>query len=116
MSTISPPAAAAQEAALLQLIMDSQTTNYLTAAALTLVILEHISTFKEEIEYVWKSRLSLWSVLYVWTRYATLIALATDASCGFIRHARTSRDDDSSFPVMFRPMSNSKMWVCLHLG
>ncbi|KAJ7649831.1 hypothetical protein FB45DRAFT_1017267 [Roridomyces roridus] len=78
MATISPAAAAAQEAALLQLITDSQTTNYL--AGLTLLIIEHISTFKEEVEYVWKSRLSLWSVLYVWTRYATLIAFAIDLS------------------------------------
>ncbi|KAJ7649860.1 hypothetical protein FB45DRAFT_1017293 [Roridomyces roridus] len=78
MATTSPAAAAAQEAALLQLIADSQTTNYLAAAALTLLIIEHISTFKEEIRYVWQSRLSLWSVLYVWTRYLTLISLAVD--------------------------------------
>ncbi|KAJ7649694.1 hypothetical protein FB45DRAFT_1049892 [Roridomyces roridus] len=79
MSTISPATTAAGEAALFQLIADSQTTNYLAAAAITLVILEHISAFKEEIEYVWKSRLSLWSVLYVKTRYATLTLLVVDA-------------------------------------
>ncbi|KAJ7649822.1 hypothetical protein FB45DRAFT_858785 [Roridomyces roridus] len=108
MATVSPAAAAAQEAALLQLITDSQTTNYLAgepanvsnvpwtltrseAAGLTLLIrmgptvncsVEHVSTFKEEVgafrgstrradddiqvQYVWQSRLSLWSVLYVW--------------------------------------------------
>ncbi|KAJ7614013.1 hypothetical protein FB45DRAFT_260623 [Roridomyces roridus] len=91
MSTISPATTTAGEAALFQLIADSQTTNYLAAAAITLVILEHISAFKEEIEYVWKSRLSLWSVLYVWTRYATLTLLVVDAI------------------FMFRPMSTSKV-------
>ncbi|KAJ7649847.1 hypothetical protein FB45DRAFT_1017282 [Roridomyces roridus] len=80
MATIAPVVAAAQEPALLQLIADSQTTNYLAAAALTLLIIEHISTFKEEVEYVWKSRLSLWSVLYVWIRYLTLISSVMDVS------------------------------------
>ncbi|KAJ7649846.1 hypothetical protein FB45DRAFT_4758 [Roridomyces roridus] len=91
MATISPAAAAAQEAALLQLVTDSQTTNYLSAAGLTFLIIEHISTFKEEIRYVWQSRLSLWSVLYVWTRYFTLISLAMDVS------------------FMFRPMRASEI-------
>ncbi|KAJ7649853.1 hypothetical protein FB45DRAFT_886190 [Roridomyces roridus] len=86
MDTVSPAAAAAQEAALFQLIADSQTTNYLAAAAITLVM---------KIEYVWKSRLSLWSVLY--TRYATLTLL------DFKTH------ELSPFSVMFRPMSTSKV-------
>ncbi|KAJ7649825.1 hypothetical protein FB45DRAFT_4156 [Roridomyces roridus] len=97
MSTISPAAAAAQEAALLQLIKDSQTTNYLAAGGLTLLIIEHISTFNKELEYVWKGPLSLWSVLYVWTRYFTLICLVMDVS------------------FMFRPMKNSQM-PTIHSG
>ncbi|KAF8145581.1 hypothetical protein K438DRAFT_542355 [Mycena galopus ATCC 62051] len=52
-----------EELELLQLIADAQTTNYLAAAGLTVLVVEHISTLPEEIEFVWKSRLSLWSVL-----------------------------------------------------
>ncbi|KAF8160538.1 hypothetical protein K438DRAFT_1859615, partial [Mycena galopus ATCC 62051] len=63
-----------EELELLQLIADAQTTNYLAAAGLTVLVIEHISTLPEEIEFVWKSRLSLWSVLY--TRYYTLVAIA----------------------------------------
>ncbi|KAF8160559.1 hypothetical protein K438DRAFT_1859664, partial [Mycena galopus ATCC 62051] len=63
-----------EELELLQLIADAQTTNYLAAAGLTVLVIEHISTLPEEIEFVWKSRLSLWSVLYM--RYYTLAAVA----------------------------------------
>jgi len=86
MSSIPP----AEEAAILQLIADSQTTNCLAAAALTLLVIEHIATFREEVKYVWQSRLSLWSVLYVWIRYFSLIAIAVDLS------------------FMFAPMKSSK--------
>ncbi|KAJ7094315.1 hypothetical protein C8R44DRAFT_860436 [Mycena epipterygia] len=74
MESISP----AEELELFQLIGDAQTTNYLAAHC----SFEHISTFREEVcglwrlhgdklifqqvNYVWKGRLSLWSVLYVW--------------------------------------------------
>ncbi|KAF8145572.1 hypothetical protein K438DRAFT_1871684 [Mycena galopus ATCC 62051] len=63
-----------EELELLQLIADAQTTNYLAAAGLTVLVFEHISTLPEEIEFVWKSRLSLWSLLY--TRYYTLVTVA----------------------------------------
>ncbi|KAF8174454.1 hypothetical protein K438DRAFT_1980203 [Mycena galopus ATCC 62051] len=69
-----------EELELLQLIADAQTTNYLAAAGLTVLVFEHISTLPEEIEFVWKSRLSLWSLLYVWTRYYTLVTVAIDVS------------------------------------
>ncbi|KAF8160526.1 hypothetical protein K438DRAFT_1942307 [Mycena galopus ATCC 62051] len=72
-----------EELELLQLIADAQTTNYLAAAGLTVLVIEHISTLPEEIEFVWKSRLSLWSVLYVRTRYYTLVAIAIDVSFMF---------------------------------
>ncbi|KAF8145057.1 hypothetical protein K438DRAFT_1992208 [Mycena galopus ATCC 62051] len=62
MASVSP----AEELELLQLIADAQTTNYLAAAGIALLVFEHISTFSEEVEFVWKSVLSLWSVLYVW--------------------------------------------------
>ncbi|KAJ7360736.1 hypothetical protein DFH08DRAFT_842208 [Mycena albidolilacea] len=68
MASVSP----AEELKLLQLIGDSQTTNYLAAAGITVLVLEHIATFSQERKYVWKSRLSLWSLLYVWIRYFTL--------------------------------------------
>ncbi|KAF7333212.1 hypothetical protein MSAN_02428400 [Mycena sanguinolenta] len=62
-----------KEFELLQLIADAQTTNYLAAAAITVLVFEHISTFSEEIKFVWKSGLSLWSVLYVWLSTFSLV-------------------------------------------
>ncbi|KAF8174476.1 hypothetical protein K438DRAFT_1849001, partial [Mycena galopus ATCC 62051] len=61
-----------EEQELIRLISDSQATNYLAAAALTVLLLEHISTFPEEIKFVWTSRRTLWSVLYVRTSALTL--------------------------------------------
>ncbi|KAJ7649820.1 hypothetical protein FB45DRAFT_1049985, partial [Roridomyces roridus] len=104
MASLLPAAVAAEQATVLQLIADSQTTNYLAAANLALLILEHISTFEEEVKYVWQSRLSLWSVLYVVVcgrpdermtfltqiRYFTLISLGMDVR------------------FMFRPMKTSE--------
>ncbi|KAJ7707372.1 hypothetical protein B0H17DRAFT_516350 [Mycena rosella] len=92
MASLSP----AEEAELFQLIADAQTTNYLAAAAITLLVLEHISTFKEEVEYVWKSRLSLWSILYVWIRYFNLITLSVYVSFMF-REMKSSTMPSLSF-------------------
>ncbi|KAJ7360719.1 hypothetical protein DFH08DRAFT_842184 [Mycena albidolilacea] len=72
MAAISP----AEELEILQLIGDSQTTNYLAAAGMTILVFEHIATFPQERKYVWKSRISLWSLLYVWIRYSTLAIMA----------------------------------------
>ncbi|KAJ7819479.1 hypothetical protein B0H14DRAFT_3473104 [Mycena olivaceomarginata] len=74
MASVSP----AEELELLQLIADAQTTNYLAAAGITVLVFEHISTFSEEVKFVWKSGLSLWSVLYVWIRYFTLTVVVVD--------------------------------------
>ncbi|KAJ6460259.1 hypothetical protein C8R45DRAFT_1180375 [Mycena sanguinolenta] len=97
MASVSP----AEERELLQLLVDSQTTNYLAAAGFTALMydvsqpneedahsdknysFEHILTFPEEVKYVWQSRVSLWSVLYVWIRYYTLFAVAIDVSFMF---------------------------------
>ncbi|KAJ6464094.1 hypothetical protein C8R45DRAFT_1220168 [Mycena sanguinolenta] len=79
MASVAP----AEERELLQLLLDSQTTNYLAAAGFTVLVFEHISTFPEEVKYVWQSRVSLWSVLYVWIRYYTLFAVAIDVSFMF---------------------------------
>ncbi|KAJ6545050.1 hypothetical protein DFH09DRAFT_659108 [Mycena vulgaris] len=79
MDAISP----AEELELFQLISDAQTTNYLAVAALTVLLLEHTSTFKQEVKFVWQSRLSLWSVLYVWVRYVTLLVLCVNVAFMF---------------------------------
>ncbi|KAJ7838823.1 hypothetical protein B0H13DRAFT_2367223 [Mycena leptocephala] len=79
MASISPAA----ELELLQLIADARTTNYLAAAGITVLLFEHISTFPEEVRFVWKNRLSLWSVLYVWIRYYTLVMVLIDVSFMF---------------------------------
>ncbi|KAJ7258147.1 hypothetical protein C8J57DRAFT_1341238 [Mycena rebaudengoi] len=69
------PAAAAHLALVLQLIADAQTTNYLAVASLTLVLLEHISSFPDGVELVWKSRWGLFNFFYIWIRYFTLILI-----------------------------------------
>ncbi|KAJ6560338.1 hypothetical protein B0H19DRAFT_1147298 [Mycena capillaripes] len=47
------------------LLTDVRTTNSLAVASLTLVIIEHIATFKEEVNLVWKTRRSPSSIFYV---------------------------------------------------
>ncbi|KAJ7707373.1 hypothetical protein B0H17DRAFT_1032536 [Mycena rosella] len=63
------------EAELLQLIADTQTTNYLVAASLTLAVIEHVATFKDELKLVWNGPLRISSVIYIWMRYFALITL-----------------------------------------
>ncbi|KAJ7707352.1 hypothetical protein B0H17DRAFT_1032463 [Mycena rosella] len=45
MDSLSP----AVELEIFQLIADARTTNYLTAAAVTVLVLEHISNFQREV-------------------------------------------------------------------
>ncbi|KAJ7068845.1 hypothetical protein C8F01DRAFT_1365116 [Mycena amicta] len=39
---------------------------------------DHICTFEDEVKRIWKTRLSLLNVLYVWIRYFTLISVIVD--------------------------------------
>ncbi|KAJ7849395.1 hypothetical protein B0H14DRAFT_3137983 [Mycena olivaceomarginata] len=85
----------AEELELLQLVADAQTTNYLAGESSSFILevfrsFEHISTFSEEVKFVWKRRLSLWSVLYVRIRYFTLIVVAIDASFMFTKMKSSS--------------------------
>ncbi|KAJ7649868.1 hypothetical protein FB45DRAFT_1017301 [Roridomyces roridus] len=69
---------------LLQLIGDSQTTNYMAAAGMTLLVFEYLVNFPEEVKHVWQSRrISLWSVLYIWIRYIPLVLFIIDLSFMF---------------------------------
>ncbi|KAJ7476166.1 hypothetical protein FB451DRAFT_1557938 [Mycena latifolia] len=61
------------EAELLQFIADTQTTNYLLAASLTLAVFEHIATFKDELQLIWSGPLRISNAIYIWMRYFTLI-------------------------------------------
>ncbi|KAJ7284455.1 hypothetical protein C8J57DRAFT_1669522 [Mycena rebaudengoi] len=70
-------------ALLFQLIADAQTTNYLAAAGVTLVLIEHISNFKDEVELIWTTRLGL-------IRYFTLLAVIVDVSFMF-KEAQSDR-------------------------
>ncbi|KAJ7707401.1 hypothetical protein B0H17DRAFT_1191906 [Mycena rosella] len=53
------------EAELFQLIADTQTTNYLVVAALTLAAFELLANFKDELELVWKGPLRISDAIYV---------------------------------------------------
>ncbi|KAF8174447.1 hypothetical protein K438DRAFT_1848940 [Mycena galopus ATCC 62051] len=92
---------------LLQLIADAQTTNYLAV--------EHISTLPEEIEFVWKSRLSLWSVLYM--RYYTLVAVAEipSSSAEMITSTVESVSVDSILVLRVWILYNKSRWLIYFL-
>ncbi|CAK5262877.1 unnamed protein product [Mycena citricolor] len=78
------------------LISDAQLTNHLAVASLALTLLEHISTLREEIELVWKSRWNLSSIFYIWAQSvtSTTIVVSTDVILAlrvWILFARPSR-------------------------
>ncbi|KAJ7044836.1 hypothetical protein C8F04DRAFT_597904 [Mycena alexandri] len=68
------------ERELVGLLHDARTTNSLAVAGLTLVLIEHLANFRDEVDLVWKTRLSLSSVFYIWIRYFTLVVLCADVS------------------------------------
>ncbi|KAF8874176.1 hypothetical protein BD779DRAFT_261270 [Infundibulicybe gibba] len=71
------------EATLLQNLVDVQLTNYLVAAAATLVVFDYILTVQQEVALIWRSPWNPTSLLYIWNRYYTLIILAIDLSFMF---------------------------------
>jgi len=64
----------------LQVITDARTTNSMILGALSLVAYDHLITFEDEVESMWKSRIHTTNVIYLWNRYFTLIALLVDTS------------------------------------
>ncbi|KAI0701639.1 hypothetical protein C8Q76DRAFT_756345 [Earliella scabrosa] len=50
-----------------------QTTKYFTVIALTLAILETLSTFPDEVTYMWSSRLSPITIIYFINKYAVFL-------------------------------------------
>ncbi|KAJ7471540.1 hypothetical protein B0H11DRAFT_1371926 [Mycena galericulata] len=88
----SAPNQAELAAELLQLIADTQTTNYLVVASLTLAVVEHVSTFRDEVRssearlqwiskasnqmrFIWKGPLRISNAIYIWMRYCALVTL-----------------------------------------
>ncbi|KAF7333721.1 hypothetical protein MVEN_02328500 [Mycena venus] len=64
----------------LQVLTDARTTNSMILAALSLVAYDHIITFQDEVELMWKSSIHTTNVIYLWNRYFTLLALLIDTS------------------------------------
>ncbi|KAJ7604297.1 hypothetical protein DFH06DRAFT_1254985 [Mycena polygramma] len=62
-----------------QVLEDARTTNSMILGALSLVAFDHLITFQDEVELMWKSRICTTSVVYLWNRYFTLLALIIDA-------------------------------------
>ncbi|KAJ6480044.1 hypothetical protein DFH09DRAFT_1341577 [Mycena vulgaris] len=60
---------------LLQLVADSRLTGYLAVASLCVLIYDHLVCFPEELELMWKSRLGLAKIIYLWNRYFSLVAI-----------------------------------------
>ncbi|KAJ6533288.1 hypothetical protein DFH09DRAFT_126300 [Mycena vulgaris] len=65
---------------LLQLVADSRLTGYLAVASLCVLIYDHLVCFPEEVELMWKSRLGLAKIIYLWNRYFSLIAIGLNTS------------------------------------
>ncbi|KAF7332520.1 Ribosomal-protein-alanine acetyltransferase [Mycena kentingensis (nom. inval.)] len=75
------PAVEALRHELYELLADARTTNYLAVAGLTVLIIEHIANFQDEVNLIWKTRMSVSNVFYVWIRYFTLLVLCAEVSC-----------------------------------
>ncbi|KAJ7768608.1 hypothetical protein DFH07DRAFT_807402 [Mycena maculata] len=63
-----------------QVLADARTTNSMILGALSLVAYDHLITFEDEVELMWKSAICTTNTVYLWNRYFTLIALSYDAS------------------------------------
>ncbi|KAF8868790.1 hypothetical protein BD779DRAFT_875554 [Infundibulicybe gibba] len=59
-----------------QIIADIRLTNYIAVGSLALLVFDHILTFGEEVELIWKSRWNLSKTVYLWQRYFALISLS----------------------------------------
>ncbi|PPQ80074.1 hypothetical protein CVT25_001503 [Psilocybe cyanescens] len=66
-------------APVLQLLRDAQATSYVAVAALTVVVVDQLMTFPQEIDLMWRGKWSAAKVLYLWNRYFSLAILAFDA-------------------------------------
>jgi len=60
---------------LLLLLQDVLSTHYANVAAVMILIYDHIITFPDEVELVWKGRWNLGKVLFIWNRYYYLAFL-----------------------------------------
>ncbi|KAK7045161.1 hypothetical protein R3P38DRAFT_189087 [Favolaschia claudopus] len=69
----------ASDPEVLQVLTDARTTNSMIVAALSVVAWDHLITFQDEVEHMWKSSWHTTNVVYLWNRYFTLIALLVDA-------------------------------------
>ncbi|KAF7332619.1 hypothetical protein MKEN_00144700 [Mycena kentingensis (nom. inval.)] len=65
-------AAEARLETIFMLLSDARTTNYVAVATLAFHACDYISQFPKEVELVWKRRMSLSDVFYIWIRYFTL--------------------------------------------
>jgi len=50
---------------------DTLRTNYVAFAGLSLLLWDHVDTFADEVEYIWKGRKSLFVYLFLFNRYFT---------------------------------------------
>uniref|UniRef100_A0A0W0GBD3 DUF6533 domain-containing protein n=1 Tax=Moniliophthora roreri TaxID=221103 RepID=A0A0W0GBD3_MONRR len=80
----------AQLSMLLQLVRDARTTNYATVAAMTLLVFDYFLTIEKEVELIWKTPKKLASIIYLWNRYFSLIALGVNVSF-MLREVKSDR-------------------------
>ncbi|KAJ7749812.1 hypothetical protein DFH07DRAFT_552443 [Mycena maculata] len=69
-----------QNAELLQLVGDARSTGYLAVAALCVLLYDYLICFPQEVELMWRSRIGVAKIVYLWNRYFSLIAIGLNTS------------------------------------
>ncbi|KAJ7459405.1 hypothetical protein B0H11DRAFT_2059458 [Mycena galericulata] len=64
-------------------VSDARLTNYLAASAIAILLADYFTAVNEELDFVWKKRWSIPSILYLWNRYITIIAVISFAAFMF---------------------------------
>ncbi|KAJ7769575.1 hypothetical protein DFH07DRAFT_281049 [Mycena maculata] len=79
-------------------LSDARLTNYLAAAASTVLVADYFATVNEEIDFVWRKRWSVASILYLWNRYMTIITVVSGATFMF-REIESNKVSCTSFII-----------------
>ncbi|KAG8863484.1 hypothetical protein FRB96_008224 [Tulasnella sp. 330] len=93
-----PSELAAVVAELTQTVTDIQASRYLAVAGFIVLIYDHLSTFSDEVQLIWRKPLSLVSILFLINRYTVPVIIAIDMydKGGLARNL----SDSSNFQVL----------------
>ncbi|TFK35702.1 hypothetical protein BDQ12DRAFT_725750 [Crucibulum laeve] len=81
----------------LQFLQDSRTTEYFFVISMTVLVYDHVINFHQEVELIWKKRITCGGATYLLIRYLGLATVIFDAN------------------FLLREVTDDKMWVFLIL-